>query len=184
MDPKTGTRIGVTISPPPQTDVCASIPCEYVISQKNLCSCTSLANSTMGGNFVANVVREIKKRCVRQSQVSDNTWRDFWNSHGRVCARSAGDEDDDHGRRTQRRRSRGSSPLRMSNQHQCLAPPSHARLNTSTRNDEVRKCNTKRKDHDRNLAWRLPHYLHEDFGRRDRVRDDSARRHLMSPQLG
>ena len=30
---------------------------------------------------------------------------------GRVCAPSAGDENDEHGRRTQRRRSRGSSPL-------------------------------------------------------------------------
>ena len=57
---------------------------------------------------------------------------------GRVCARSAGDEVDEH-----RRRSRGSSPLQVSLQLRCLVPPSYARLNTNTRDDDVRKCNTK-----------------------------------------
>ena len=33
--------------------------------------------------------------------------------------------------------------------------PSYARLNANTRDDEVRKCNTKRRDHDRNAACRL-----------------------------
>ena len=58
------------------------------------------------------------------------------------------------GRRRQRRR-RGSTPLRMSLQHQSLAPPSYERHNTNTRIDEMEMRNTKRRNNIPNAACRL-----------------------------
>ena len=69
---------------------------------------------------------------------------------GWVCARGAGDEVDEHKEevgevhRFKRRSNFGASLL-----------SSYARLNANARDDEVRKCNTIRRNHDRNAACRL-----------------------------